>query len=178
MLGRDERARFHMNVLVSDSPALGLRWRWTRFAGLTPVELYEVLRLRQDIFIREQRCLYADIDGRDLSALHGLGTTPLGELVAHARLLPPAAPRDEPSIGRVAVALAWRAKGVGRELMLTALEVAEAEYPGRAVRVSAQAHLERFYASLGFTRLGPNYDDDGIPHCDMLRDATASLGAR
>lgn len=167
-----------VNVLVRDSTALGLRWRWTGFDGLTPLELYELLRLRQDVFVREQRCLYGDIDGRDVSALHGLGTTPLGELVAHARLLSPTPARDEPSIGRVVVAPCWRSKGVGRELMLTALEVADSRYPGRAVRVSAQAHLERFYASLGFVRLGPDYDDDGIPHCDMRRAASAAPAAR
>lgn len=156
-------------TLVRVSPALGLGWRWTPFAGLGPAEVYEILRLRQDVFLLEQRCFYRDADGLDPLAWHGRGTAPGGELVAYARLLPPRPPHDEPSIGRVVVAPSWREKGVGRELMATALEAAEAQFPGRAVHISAQAHLERFYASLGFMRTSPIYDDAGIPHCDMRR---------
>jgi len=153
-----------------DSTALGLRWRWTPFAGLTPAEVYELLRLRQDVFILEQRCFYRDADDLDLEAWHGLGTAPSGDLAAYARILPPTPTRGEPSIGRVLVAAPWRAQGVGRALMQSALEVARAQFPHRAVRVSAQAHLERFYASLGFVRVSAIYDDAGIPHCDMRRE--------
>src|SRR5690606_21870136 len=91
-----------------DSAALGPRWRWAPFTGLTPQEVYDVLRLRQDVFILEQRCLYPDADGRDLDAWHGLGTTPAGELVAYARVLPPSPAHGEPAIGRVLVAASWR----------------------------------------------------------------------
>ncbi|HTV24774.1 MAG TPA: GNAT family N-acetyltransferase [Polyangiaceae bacterium] len=158
-----------MNIPLRGSSSHGLRWRWAPFEWLTAVDVYDMLRLRQDIFVLEQRCLYRDIDGRDRQAFHGLGTTLGGELVAYARVLPPTPERDEPSIGRVVVAQHWRGKGVGRELMQTAIEFAGSQFQGRSVRISAQAHLEQFYASLGFVRLSPNYDDDGIPHCDMRR---------
>jgi ElaA protein len=156
-------------TLVRSSAATGLRWRWTPFSGLGPADVYELLQLRQDVFLLEQRCFYRDADGLDLRAWHGLGTAPSGELVAYARLLPPTPAHDEPSIGRVVVTPSWRAKGVGRELMKTALEASAAQFPGRAVQVSAQAHLERFYAGLGFVRSSPIYDDAGIPHCTMRR---------
>ncbi len=156
-------------TLVRASAALGLGWRWTPFAGLGPAELYELLRLRQDVFLLEQRCFYRDADGLDRLAWHGLGTAPSVELVAYARLLPPTPAHHEPSIGRVVVAPSWRAKGVGRDLMEAALATAAAQFPGSAVHISAQAHLERFYASLGFVRTSPIYDDAGIPHCNMRR---------
>jgi ElaA protein len=153
-----------------DSPGLGIVWRWTPFAGLTAAEVYATLRLRQEVFLLEQRCFYRDVDGLDLAAWHGLGTAPSGELAAYARLMPPTPARDEPSIGRVVVEPSWRSRGVGRALMGSALEVAQRLYPGRAVRISAQAHLERFYVGLGFMRISSIYDDAGIPHCDMRRD--------
>jgi ElaA protein len=158
-----------VNEIVRGSTALGLLWRWTPFSSLTSTDLYMALRLRQEVFLLEQRCFFRDVDGLDLQAWHGLGTAPSGELAAYARLLPPTPTRGEPSIGRVVVAPSWRSKGVGRALMQTALELAAREFPSRAVRLGAQAHLERFYASLGFVRVGPIYDDAGIPHCDMRR---------
>jgi ElaA protein len=100
--------------LVHSPQALGLAWRSTGFDGLATGELYALLQLRQDVFILEQRCFYRDADGLDRQAWHVLGTAPSGELVAYARLLPPAPSGDEPAIGRVAVAQPWRGKGAGR----------------------------------------------------------------
>lgn len=156
-------------TLVDPPRAVGLAWRSTPFTGLATPELYALLQLRQDVFVLEQRCFYRDADGLDQQAWHVLGTAPSGELVAYARLLPPTPARDEPAIGRVVVAPAWRGRGAGRASMAEALELAAAQFPGRAVRISAQAHLERFYASLGFATISPIYDDAGIPHCDMRR---------
>ena len=158
---------------IGDPSALGLGWRWSSLAELSPAEVHAVLRLRQDVFILEQRCFYPDADDLDLDALHGLGVAPGGELVAYARILPPTGARREPSIGRVLVAAAWRSKGVGRSLMQAALARTQLEYPGRGVRISAQAHLEPFYSSLGFVRVSAVYDDAGIPHCDMVYEPEA-----
>ena len=148
-------------------PGPSIRWEWLHFGALTSVQVHDMLQLRQDVFVLEQRCLYRDIDGLDIGSWHGLGTTREGELVACARLIPPDEERSEPAIGRVAVARPWRSKGLGRALMLTAIAEARARYPGRDVRVNAQAYLERFYAELGFEGIGDVYDDDGIPHRKM-----------
>ena len=40
-----------------------------------------------------------------------------------------------------------------------------------AIRIGAQAHLERFYGEAGFIRASAPYDEDGIPHIEMLRRA-------
>lgn len=149
------------------APRLELTWRWRPFELLTSVQVYEMLQLRQDVFLLEQRCFYRDADGLDLRCWHALGTAARGELCACARLLPPGVVGDEPSIGRVVVASAWRSRGVGGALMSEAIAFARARYPGSPLRISAQAHLEGFYARLGFVRSGDVYDDAGIPHCEM-----------
>jgi ElaA protein len=156
-----------VNDRAPGSPSQEVRWQWLPFAALGAERVHHLLQLRQDIFVLEQRCLYRDIDGLDPTSWHGLGTTAQGELVACARLVPPAPGLSEPSIGRVAVARAWRARGLGRTLMLTAIAEARARHPRCAVLISAQAHLQHFYATLGFQALGDVYDDDGIPHRRM-----------
>jgi ElaA protein len=158
-----------MNDGILDAPASGIRWEWLHFDALTGRQVHDLMQLRQLVFLLEQRCLYRDLDGVDPKCWHGLGTTAEGELVACARLVPPAGALDEPSIGRVAVALPWRSRGLGRALMLTALAEAHVRYPTSAVRISAQAHLQSFYAQLGFSPIGDVYDDAGIPHLTMRR---------
>lgn len=139
------------------------------FDDLSPRELHDALALRQRVFVVEQACIYQDLDGKDPDALHLLGRD--GEtaaLVAYARILPPGARFDVAAIGRVVVAPERRGEGLARVLMLEAIRVAR-DHHGPRVALSAQAHLEAFYASLGFVRVGEVYDEDGIPHVDMRR---------
>lgn len=119
------------------------------------------------MFVVEQRCAYLDADGLDPRCRHGLGVA-RGELVACARLVPPGAAYDEPSIGRVVTAPEVRGRGLGRALMREAIAAARRAYPGRDVRIGAQRYLEAFYRSLGFVPSGAPYDEDGIPHLPML----------
>jgi len=144
-----------------------IHWQWSPFAGLTAAQLYGMLHLRQEVFVVEQRCIYLDADGLDTQCLHCWGSTLAGDLAAYARVVPPGHGFDGPAIGRVIVAPAWRASGLGGVLMGKAIELTRGQFPGQAVWISAQAHLQAFYTRLGFTPTSEPYDDEGIPHLDM-----------
>ncbi|MEW6433197.1 MAG: GNAT family N-acetyltransferase [Myxococcota bacterium] len=149
---------------------MGLTWEWLPFDRLTPRQVHDVLALRQRVFIVEQGCPYQDADGADPTCWHGLGTLD-GVLVATARLVPPGLKFVEPAIGRVVTAPEVRRTGVGRELMREALAQVRRLYPGQPVRIAAQRYLETFYGSLGFEPAGDPYEEDGIPHIEMVRGA-------
>jgi len=142
-------------------------WSWWRLADAEPLALFAYLRLRSDVFVVEQGCVYPDMDDHDLVAWHLTGTDASARLLAVARLLPPGEKYEEPSFGRVIVTPAARGTGAGHLLVDEVLRKAAAEYPGHGHRIQAQAYLERFYASHGFEPEGGVYLDDGIPHIDM-----------
>jgi len=149
-----------------------LNWSCMGFEALTPSTLYALLRLRSEVFVLEQRCLYLDADGLDLTALHVIGTDAQGRVSASARLLPPftkGPSQHRPVIGRVVTAPHARGLGQGRALMQEALRVCERQWRGLGQALSAQAHLQPFYASLGFQPVSEVYEEDGIPHIDMQR---------
>jgi len=146
-----------------------LRWTTKRFADLTVHELYDLLRLRVDIFVVEQTCPYPEIDGQDQHAVHLFASDKDGALIACARILPPEKD-DRPHIGRIAVRKDLRGKGIASELMHRALEIVKEQYGSRRSALAAQAHLEHYYARFGFRRHGPDYIWDGIPHVDMRRE--------
>lgn len=148
-----------------------LHWRWFRFAELGVDRLYELLALRGSVFVVEQNCPYLDADGLDRGSWHLLGTDDAGTLQACLRIVDPRLKFDEPSIGRVVTAPAARGQGLGRPLMCEGIRQCEALWPGRAIRIGAQAHLQRFYGSLGFEAVGEPYVEDGIQHLEMLRTA-------
>lgn len=145
-------------------------WHCLPFAALSTAQLYELLALRSEVFVVEQQCVFLDIDGVDPQVWHLLGHGDDGRLLAYARLLPPGlkSPTDA-VIGRVVTAPAARGSGAGRALMGEAVAHGERLWPGHAITLHAQAHLERFYASFGFTPVGQPYVEDGIPHIEMRR---------
>jgi ElaA protein len=143
-------------------------WHWSRFPDLGVDDLYDSLQLRSRVFVLEQGP-YLDADGLDREAWHLLGRDGRGALVAYLRVVDPGRRFDEPSIGRVVLAPERRGQGAGRALMLEGLAGCERLWPGQGNRISAQLHLERFYASLGYARVGEPYDEDDIPHLQMLR---------
>ena len=146
------------------------RWSWHRWADLTPDVLYAFLRLRSAVFVVEQNCVFPDMDGRDPQCEHLCGW--IGdELVAYLRLVPPGVRTPEVSLGRVVTATSARGRGLGRAVMQEGLRRCLERYPGQPVKVSAQAHLENFYESLGFRTVGTPYDEDGTLHVDMVRNA-------
>jgi ElaA protein len=149
-----------------------LFWQWSRFSELRPEDLYEVVRLREAVFIVEQQCAYHDSDGRDPEAWHLLGWSDRQNgrsLVAYARIFEPGVRYSEGSIGRVVTAPEVRGTGLGRRLMAEALRRLESLAPGQTVRIAAQRRLEKFYLDLGFRTASSPYEEDGIIHFDMLR---------
>ena len=145
---------------------------WAAFDELSRDELYEILQVRQEVFSVEQNCPYLDADGLDQGALHliarGKGL-PLGQLVAYLRLLPPGCRFPEASIGRLLTVKAARGSGIGRAIMLEALARLKTLYPHARIRISAQQHLEPFYRGLGFAAASEVYEEDGIPHLEMVK---------
>ncbi len=147
-----------------------VRFEVRRFEELATLELYEILALRQRVFVVEQHCAYLDADGWDQGAMHVIGSRDRS-ILAYARILEPGVRLPERTIGRVIVAAGARGQGLARALMERSLSSIRDAHGPTAVALSAQAHLEPFYASLGFERRGGQYDEDGIPHVDMVRAA-------
>jgi ElaA protein len=146
-------------------------WSWRRFAELGVDNLYDALQLRCRVFVLEQGP-YLDPDGVDRQSWHLLGRDADGALTSYLRIVDPGIKYEEPSIGRVITAPEVRGNGSGRALMAEGMAGCDRHWPGRAVRISAQAHLERFYNGFGFVRVGENYIEDTIPHVEMLRSAS------
>lgn len=143
-------------------------WKDAPFDELSPADVHDLLRLRQDVFVVEQSCVFHEIDGRDPLATHLLGRRG-GRLAAYARVFAPGIVGAEASIGRVVTDPSARGTGLGHALMREALRVAQRIAPDTAVRLAAQHHLERFYAGYGFVAAGDTYVEDGIVHLDMVR---------
>ena len=147
-------------------------WEWLHFKDMTATQLYEVLALRMDVFILEQKCLWNDLDGLDQDCHHLLGWRMVDgkrRLAAYLRVLAPGVHYDEMSIGRVVNARFARGSGIGRELMTYGIKLAEQQYPGHRIKIGAQRYLEKFYGSFGFVTVSEPYDEDGIIHVKMLR---------
>lgn len=142
---------------------------WKDFDALSNRELHDLLRLRQDIFIVEQECPYTDIDGKDVETMHYLLWDQEKDCLAAAiRVFLPEEGKNEARIGRVVTSERYRGRGLGRKIMSEGVEKLREISPGASVLLSAQAHLEAFYGSFGFTRVSEDYMEDGIPHLDMV----------
>lgn len=138
------------------------------FEELTITELYGLLRLRSEVFVVEQDCIYEDIDGKDQIALHILGKKD-GEMIAYTRIFKAGDYADEASIGRVVVKKNQRKFGYGKDIMKDAIHAVHYHFNESVIHVSAQMYLERFYHNLGFSQVGDGYLEDGIPHIGMIR---------
>ncbi|MET0636449.1 MAG: GNAT family N-acetyltransferase [Chitinophagaceae bacterium] len=144
-----------------------ITWTNKRFDELTPFELYRILRLRSEVFVVEQNCVFLDMDDKDQLAHHLMGWS-AGSLLAYTRLLPPGIVYDEPSIGRVVSSPQARRSGIGRLLMNQSIEQVYLLYDRQPIRIGAQLYLKKFYESFGFVQTGEIYDEDGIPHIKMV----------
>lgn len=151
---------------------MSLTWSCKHHRELSKEALYDLLRLRCEVFVVEQTCPYQDIDGQDLAGdtCH-LSAHENGQLLAYLRLLDPGTHDGEVVIGRVITAAAGRGRGLGHQLMQHALAEAARRWPGRPVYLSAQAHLQGYYGRYGFQAEGEVYLEDDIPHIDMRRPA-------
>lgn len=151
-----------------------MSWQWLRFAQLSLDDLYDALALRCRVFVLEQGA-YLDPDGLDRAAWHLLGRDATGVLQAYLRVVDPGVKYAEPSVGRVITSPEWRGSGAGRALMHECMARCDASFAGRGNRISAQAHLQRFYGEFGFVPVTEPYLEDGIPHIEMLRPAAIVL---
>lgn len=139
------------------------------FNGLSLNELYDILALRNEVFIVEQNCVYQDIDSKDQKALHVLlyeGSS----LAAYARLFDKGIAYDTAAIGRVIVAPAYRNRALGDLLVDEAIRAIETHYKTMSITISAQAHLQRFYGKHEFVTVSEEYLEDDIPHVKMKRN--------
>ena len=149
----------------------GVNWCWSRFAELGVDNLYDALALRCRVFVLEQGA-YQDPDGLDRLSWHLLGRDPDGVLQAYLRIVDAGIRFDEPSMGRVITSPEMRGSGLGRRLVAEGVRRCLEVWPGRVIRISAQAHLARFYGEFGFVAVGTPYLEDDIPHLEMVRSAT------
>ena len=175
-----------MNVKQSDT---AIRWEYKALSDLSVTSLFEIYRLRQQVFVIEQQCIYEDIDAADKTALHVLGwiddrgigcasenakesrypKEQLPILCAYLRIMGLENTAQTVSIGRVVIEMESRRKGVGKQLLSTALDYIERIAPGATVTLSAQHHLTDFYQILGFCVVSDPYDEDDIPHVRMVK---------
>lgn len=142
-------------------------WTYKKFDELTTAELYQLLKLRVDVFVVEQNCPYPELDGMDQDALH-IQYIQDEELLAYCRILPPGK-YEQPSIGRVIVRADQRGTGLANELMTQSVAKSQELYSGQMVRLCAQAHLQNFYGRFQFETISEEFLEDGIPHVYMLK---------
>jgi ElaA protein len=147
-----------------------LNWILKKFEALTPYELYDIMWLRNEVFVVEQNCVYQDADYKDQKGWHYMGVDEEGKLMAYVRLLPPGVSYEEPSIGRVLTNPAARGTGVGRLLMQNAIEQCKALFGDVPIKIGAQYYLLQFYSSLGFVQTSAIYLEDNIEHIEMIRN--------
>lgn len=145
-----------------------IHWHTKVFDELTVSELYDIMRLRTDVFVVEQNCPYPELDGKDKKCLY-IYATKLDQVVACARIVPPGLSYPEIAIGRVAVHADYRKDGYGRILMQHAIDKIEEEFGAQDIQIGAQSYLKNFYGSFGFEPSSEEYLEDGIPHVDMIR---------
>ena len=145
-----------------------IEWKEKKFLDLTTKELYEISRVRSEVFVVEQEILYNDFDRKDYKAIHLCGLIK-EELVAYARVFDKGDYyENNPGFGRLAVVKKERGKGIGKELVKRSIEVCKTNFSKQEIKISAQAYLEKFYIELGFERRCEGYMEDGIPHCAMF----------
>jgi ElaA protein len=144
-----------------------IQWKCKHFKELTVYELYSIIRLRSEVFVVEQNCVFLDADNKDQQCYHLCGWNNHIS-VAYSRLVPPGVLYDEPSIGRVVISPVYRKSGAGRALMEKAIEECIIIFGKQNIKIGAQLYLKKFYESLGFCQCSDTYLEDNIEHIEML----------
>ena len=144
-----------------------IKWHCKSFTELTVNELYEIMKLRSEVFVVEQNCVYLDADGKDEKSYHFYGAAN-GSIAAYARLLPPNLSFKEASIGRVLTAPSQRRKGFGIVLMQKCIAKTLDVFNTTEIKIGGQLYLKSFYEGLQFKQYSDVYDEDGIPHIEMI----------
>ena len=144
-----------------------MNWKTKNFASLSNEELYKILRLRNEVFVVEQNCVYQDADAKDQKAIHVFLEKDM-EIIAYLRIFKPGDYFENASIGRVVVSPKYRKKELGKELMCKGISYVLEILKEKTIEISAQVYLNKFYNELGFKQIGTPYLEDGIPHCKMF----------
>ncbi len=148
---------------------MSLQWKIKSFENLLVNELYDILKLRSEIFVVEQNCVYLDADGKDKLALHLFGEFD-GKIVAYSRLFTPGISFENASIGRVVVDVNYRDKKWGHELMQESIASIKTHFGESKITIGAQLYLKKFYESHGFVQTSEMYLEDDIPHIEMKKE--------
>lgn len=144
-----------------------MKCKLKEFTELTTAELYEILKLRAEVFVVEQNCPYQDLDDKDQSSYH-LFLEDNGQIIAVLRILSENIAYKEMAIGRLIVKKSYRGKGISRKMMARAIEFITEDLGKEKIRLSGQAYLSDFYQSLGFEKVSEMYLEDGIEHFEFL----------
>ena len=137
------------------------------FQDLSNTEIYQILRLRSEVFVVEQECIYQDIDNKDKKAVH-IFLKEKNEIIAYSRVFKEKEYFENPSIGRVVVANKRRMYGVGKKIMNISIDYIKQNIKAKSIEISAQNYLKKFYSNLGFIQEGDEYLEDNIPHLRMF----------
>ena len=139
------------------------------FYKLEREELYQILRLRSEVFVVEQDCIYQDLDNKDQKAIH-IFLKENENIIAYTRVFKKGDYYKNPSIGRVVVSKKQRGKKLGKKIMKSSIDYIKKNELGEKIELSAQKYLDKFYKDLDFYTIGKEYMEDGIPHQRMLLD--------
>ena len=145
-----------------------IEWLCKYFDELTAHELYAILKLRNEVFVVEQNCVFQDADDKDQKCYHLMGILQ-NKLAAYARLVPAGAAYKNVSIGRIVTSPQFRNRGAGKALMTSAISQCNELFNEQTIQIGAQLYLKKFYESFGFKQTSDVYDEDGIPHIEMIR---------
>ena len=144
-----------------------LHWQYKKFDELTATELYQILQLRNEVFVVEQQAIYQDADNKDIASCHLCGWHE-DRLAAYARIIPPGIAFQEASIGRVVISSKYRKNQLGKLLMQKAIQYTLETYQVSKIKIGAQLYLRKFYSELGFQQCSDVYLEDGIQHIEMM----------
>ncbi len=156
-----------------------LHYQWFAYEELTTELLYEILRLRQEVFVVEQNCVYQDVDREDQKSYHLIARTDQdsNSIAGYLRVIIPTEQDSSLKIGRVLVAFSARGKGFGKAIMEEAFRKIATDIPSSEINISAQCYLQDFYQDLGFLKVSEPYDEDGILHIDMAKNTGVSINS-
>lgn len=138
-----------------------------KYQDLSPDRLYEILKLRSEVFVVEQKCAYQDLDNKDEKALHLVGEEN-NQIIAYTRIFKKGDFFKYSSIGRVLVKKDYRNKNYGRKIMKSSIDRLKKDPKEEKIELSAQKYLLKFYSELGFEKVGEEYLEDNIPHVKMI----------
>lgn len=149
-----------------------MNWKFKKFDELTTNELYEILKLRAEVFVVEQDCPYQDLDDKDKWAYHLFLEDDDGStVIAVLRILPENIAYEDMAIGRVIVKKSHRGQGLSKVMMRKAINFIIEDLGKKRIKLSGQAYLREFYEDLGFERVSDIYLEDGIDHYEFLYEA-------